>query len=44
MTKKINSKERCDILLIVFEQRTLKIPTFRKIFVAATLSRILHQL
>ena len=28
MTKKINSKERCDMLLTAFEQRTPKIPTF----------------
>ena len=28
MTKKINSKERCDTLLTVLEQRTPKIPTF----------------
>ena len=28
MTKKINSKERCDRMLTVFEQRTPKIPTF----------------
>ena len=28
MTKKINSKERCDMLLTVFQQRTPKIPTF----------------
>ena len=28
MTKKINSKKRCDRLLTAFEQRTPKIPTF----------------
>ena len=28
MTKKIHNKERCDMLLTVFEQKTPKIPTF----------------
>ena len=30
MTKKIHNKERCDMLLTVFEQKTPKIPTFFK--------------